>query len=125
MLTEDDPVLAAERDRPRVVDIDTSQFTLAENPPKAKGAYHIVHGDAARQCGYCAQIPLYQRPTDRWAKTYEDSAFRWLMATDGVGLDVPGVHRIRHIHKGRYGDSKAAALVRGNIRRAKENLQRT
>ena len=41
-----------------------------------------------------------------------------------VGLDVPGVHRIRHIHKGRYGDSKAAALVRGNIRRAKENLQR-
>jgi hypothetical protein len=84
-----------------------------------------VHGDAARRCGYCEQIPLYQRPTERWAKTYEDSAFRWLMAHDGVGLDVPGVHRIRHIHKGRYGDSKAAALVRGNIRRAKENLQRT
>ena len=125
MLTEDDPVLAAERDRPRIVDIDTSQFTLAANPPKAKGAYHIVHGDAARQCGYCEQIPVYQRPTERWAKTYEDSAFRWLMANDGVGLDVPGVHRIRHIHKGRYGDNKAAALVRGNIRRAKENLQRT
>ncbi len=125
MLTEDDPVLAAERDRPRVVDIDTSQFTLAANPPKAKGAYHIVHGDAARQCGYCEQVPVYQRPVARWAKTYEDSAFRWLMGTDGVGLEVPGVHRIRHIHKGRYGDNKAAALVRGNIRRAKENLQRT
>jgi hypothetical protein len=125
MLTEDDPVLAAERDRPRVVDIDTSQFTLAANPPKAKGAYHIVHGDAARQCGYCEQVAVYQRPVARWAKTYEDSAFRWLMGTDGVGLDVPGVHRIRHIHKGRYGDNKAAALVRGNIRRAKENLQRT
>ncbi len=125
MLTEDDPVLAAERDRPRVVDIDTSQFTLAANPPKAKGAYHIVHGDAARQCGYCEQVPVYQRPVARWAKTYEDSAFRWLMGTDGVGLDVPGVHRIRHVHKGRYGDNKAAALVRGNIRRARENLQRT
>lgn len=125
MLTEDDPVLAAERDRPRVVDIDTSQFTLAENPPKAKGAYHIVHGDAARQCGYCEQVPVYQRPVARWAKTYEDSAFRWLMGTDGVGLEVPGVHRIRHVHKGRYGDNKAAALVRGNIRRAKENLQRS
>jgi hypothetical protein len=124
MLTEDDPVLAAERDRPRVVDIDTSQFTLAANPPKAKGAYHIVHGDAARLCGYCEQVRVYQRPVARWAKTYEDSAFRWLMGTDGVGLDVPGVHRIRHIHKGRYGDNKAAALVRGNIRRAKENLQR-
>ena len=81
MLTEDDPVLAAERDRPRVVDIDTSQFTLAANPPKAKGAYHIVHGDAARQCGYCEQVPVYQRPVARWAKTYEDSAFRWLMGT--------------------------------------------
>ncbi len=124
MLTEDDPVLAAERDRPRVADIDTSQFTLAENPPKAKGAYHIVHGDAARQCGYCEQVGLYQRPVSSWAKTYEDSAFRWLLGTDGTGLEVPGVHRIRHVHKGRYGDSKAAALVRGGIRRAKEDLQR-
>ena len=124
MLTEDDPVLAAERDRPRVVDIDTGQFTLAENPPKAKGAYHIVHGDAARQCGYCEQVGLYQRPVSSWAKTYEDSAFRWLLGTDGMGLDVPGVHRIRHVHKGRYGDSKTAALVRGGIRRAKEDLQR-
>ena len=124
MLTEDDPVLAAERDRPRVVDIDTTQFTLSENPPKAKGAYHIVHGDAARQCGYCEQVGLYQRPVSSWAKTYEDSAFRWLLGTDGTGLEVPGVHRIRHVHKGRYGDSKAAALVRGGIRRAKEDLQR-
>jgi hypothetical protein len=124
MLAEDDPVLAAERDRPRVVDIDTSQFTLAANPPKAKGAYHIVHGDAARACGYCEQIPLYQRPAERWAKTYEDSAFRWLLGTDGIGLDVPGVHRIRHVHKGRYGDSKAAAIVRGGIRRAREGVQR-
>ena len=124
MLTEDDPVLAAERDRPRIVDIDTTQFTLAENPPKAKGAYHIVHGDAARQCGYCEQVGLYQRPVSSWAKTYEDSAFRWLLGTDGTGLDVPGVHRIRHVHKGRYGDSKAAAMVRGGIRRAREDLQR-
>ncbi len=125
MLTEDDQVLAAERDRPRIVDIDTSQFTLAANPSKAKGAYHIVHGDAARQCGYCEQIPVYQRPAPRWAKTYEDSAFRWLLGTDGVGLEVPGVHRIRHIQKGRYGESKTAALVRGNIRRAKEGMQRS
>ncbi len=124
MLEETDPVLAAERDRPRVVDIDTSQFTLAANPPKAKGAYHIVHGDVARRCGYCEQIPVYQRPAPRWAKTYEDSAFRWLLGTDGVGLEVPGVHRIRHVHKGRYGGSRTAALVRGNIRRARENLQR-
>ena len=123
MLAETDPVLAAERDRPRVADIDTGQFELAANPPKAKGAYHIVHGDAARACGYCEQVPLYQRPVERWAKTYEDSAFRWLMGTDGTGLDVPGVHRIRHVHKGRYGDNEgAAAVLRSRIRRAKDKV---
>ena len=83
-----------------------------------------MHGDAARACGYCAQVPLYQRPATRWAKTYEDSAFRWLLGTDGVGLEVPGVHRIRHVHKGRYGESRTAARLRGSIRRAKERLER-
>ena len=123
MLAETDPVLGGDRERPRVVDIDSSRFELAANPPKAKGAYQVVHGDVARQCGYCEQIPLYQRPAERWAKTYEDTAYRWLLGTDGVGLDVPGVHRIRHVHKGRYGDSRAAAIVRGNIRRAKESMK--
>ena len=122
MLAETDPVLAAERDRPRVADIDTSQFELATNPPKAKGAYQVVHGDVARQCGYCEQIPLYQRPAPRWAKTYEDAAYRWLLGTDGAGLEVPGVHRIRHIYKGRYGDNQAAAALRSSIRRAKEKV---
>lgn len=123
LLEETDPLLTAERDRPRVVDIDPGQFKLMDNPPKAKGAYQIVHGDAARQCGYCGQLPVFQRPARRWAKTYEDTAFRWLLGFDGVGLDVPGVYRIRHIHKGRYGDNKASALVRGNIRRAKASIQ--
>ena len=123
MLEETDPLLMAERDRPRVVDIDPGQFKLLPNPPKAKGAYQIVHGDVARQRGYCGQLPVFQRPAERWAKTYEDSAFRWLLGFDGVGLDVPGVYRIRHVRKGRYGDSKAAALVRGNIRRAKASIQ--
>lgn len=123
MLEESDPLLMAERDRPRVVDIDPGQFKLLTNPPKAKGAYQIVHGDVARQCGYCEQLPVFQRPAPRWAKTYEDAAFRWLLGFDGIGLDVPGVYRIRHLRKGRYGDRKAAALVRGTIRRAKAGIQ--
>ena len=93
------------------------------NPPKAKGAYHIVHGDAARQCGYCGQLPVFQRPAGRWAKTYEDAAFRWLLGTDGTGLDVRGVHRIRHVHKGRYGGSQAAARLRSSIRRARAGIR--
>jgi hypothetical protein len=123
MLAETDPVLIAERDTPRVVDIDTSQFTLLPNPPRAKGAYQIVHGDVARQCGYCEQLGVFQRPAARWAKTYEDSAFRWLLGTPGVGLEVPGIYRIRHVQTGRYGESRAAAFVRGNIRRAKSSIR--
>lgn len=124
LLEEADPVLAAGRDRPRVADIDTRQFELAANPPKAKGAYQVVHGDVARQCGYCEQIPIYQRPAARWAKTYEDTAYRWLLGTDGVGLDVPGVHRIRHVRKGRYGENVTTARVRGKIRETREGLLR-
>jgi hypothetical protein len=123
MLAETDPVLIAERDRPKVVDIDTGQFTLMANPPKAKGAYQIVHGDVARQVGYCEQLAVFRRPAARWAKTYEDAAFRWLLGTPGVGLDIPGVYRIRHVQKGRYGDNRTAAKVRGNIRRAKAGIR--
>lgn len=123
MLAETDPVLIAERDRPKVVDIDPSQFTLMANPPKAKGAYQIVHGDLARQVGYCEQLAVFRRPAPRWAKTYEDAAFRWLLGTPGVGLDIPGIYRIRHVQKGRYGDNRTAARVRGNIRRAKAGIR--
>jgi hypothetical protein len=121
MMAADDPRLAARGGQ--LIDIDTSDFTLVPNPPKAKGAYQIVHGDVARQCGYCGSLPVFQRPAPRWAKTYEDAAFRWLLGSDGVGLDVPGVYRLRHAAKGRYGDNQAMAAVRGGIRRAKANLE--
>lgn len=118
LLPPDDPMLADERDRPRIVDIDTDRFQpLAV--PQAKGAYQIVHGDIARRCGYCERPSFFQRPVPRWAKTYEDRTWRWLMQTDGTPLDIPGVHRIRHIHKGRYGGNRALAGTRSRIRRAK------
>jgi hypothetical protein len=118
MLAETDELLVAERDRPRVVDIDTSEFSLLA-VPQATGAYQIVHGDIARACGYCDQVSVFQRPVTRWAKTFEDRTLRWLLQTPGTPLEIPGVHRIRHVQKGRYGDNKAEALVRGNIRRVK------
>lgn len=122
MLAETDSMLAAERNRPDLVDIEPDDFTLLA-VPRATGAYQIVHGDIARYCGYCDQLPVFQRPAARWAKTYEDRAFRWLMRTPGVPLDVPGVHRIRHVHKGRYGGNKGEALVRSSVRRAKAALK--
>ena len=60
-------------------------------------------------------MSVFQRPVARWAKTFEDRTLRWLMRTLGTPLDVAGVHRIRDVQKGRYGDNKAEALVRGNL----------
>ena len=64
MLVETDSLLAAERDRPRVVDINTGDFSQLA-VPQATGAYQIVHGDIARACGYCEQVALFQRPVTR------------------------------------------------------------
>ncbi len=122
LLAADDPLLCR-REAPGLVDIDPARFRPMDNPPKAKGAYQIVHGDAARACGYCGSIAVFQRPAARWAKTYEDRAFRWLLGFNGVGLDVPGIYRIRHRHKGRYGDGGALAALRGGIRRAKAGIR--
>lgn len=118
MLDESDAVLAVDRGRPRIVDIDTSRFSQLAIP-QATGAYQIVHGDIARACGYCERPSFFQRPVPRWAKTYEDRTWRWLMRTKGTPVDIPGVHRIRHIHKGRYGDNRALAGGRSRIRLAK------
>jgi hypothetical protein len=123
MLQAEDPILAAAGGGSPFVRVDAADFTPLVNPPKAKGAYQIVHGDFARTVGYCAEIGLFQRPAPRWAKTYEDSAYRWLVGEDGVGIDVPAIYRIRHVHKGRYGDNDSAlAKARSGIRRAKAGI---
>lgn len=113
-----EPTLAAVPDlRP-----DTTRFEL-HRFRRAQGAYQITHGDVARALGYCAQLPMYQQPADRWCKTYEDRAFRWLLGTDGVPIDVPGLYRIRHVSKGRYRDrSRTGASLRSAIRRVRSRL---
>ena len=122
MLREDDALLAGDRSRVGIVEFDPALFEYLA-VPRATGAYQIVHGDVARACGYCEQLGLFQRPANRWAKTYEDRAFRWLMNSQGVPLDVPSVYRIRHLQKGRYGDNRREAQVRSTIRRVKAFLQ--
>ncbi|MGH8865927.1 MAG: glycosyltransferase family 2 protein [Burkholderiales bacterium] len=122
MLAETDLLLASGRDQPRVVDIDTRQFERLA-VPQAKGGYQIVHGDIARSCGYCEQVAVFQRPVQRWAKAFDDRTYRWLLQSDGTPLEVPGVYRIRHLYKGRYGDNKTEALIRGNIRRVKRAIK--
>ena len=118
LLAEDDPILVKGRAGPAVLDIPLDQFVPYGGPrSKAKGPYQITHGDVARACGYCETIGLYQKPAERWRKTYEDRAFRWLMGTHGTALDVPGACQIRHVAKGRYKQNSFFSRVRAAIRK--------
>ena len=83
---------------------------------KATGPHQICHGDVARAAGYCPDIGPYQRPTRHWRKTYEDTAFRRLIGSEGEPAPIDAVHRVRHRDKGRYAGGPAAAL-RGTLRR--------
>jgi hypothetical protein len=115
MLAESDPMLAID-EQPRIIDIDADRFAISERG-RATGPLQIVHGDVARAAGYCDSLAFYQKPQPTFAKCHEDRAFRWLLRSDGVALDVPGVYRLRHIHKGRYTGSKASNNIRSAIRR--------
>lgn len=90
---------------------------------RAKGPLQITHGDIARAAGYCQEISAYQRPEPSFAKCHEDTAFRWLLGTQGVPVDVAGVARIRHRSKGRYGGTSARGALRGWVRRVQEALR--
>lgn len=118
MLDDDNPLLK-KGVAPHIVDIDTSDFSR-HTRDKAKGAFQIVHGDVARAVGYCEKIRLYQTPADAWRKTYEDKAFRWLLGSRGVPVDVPNVFQIRHVTKGRYKKDSSVSKLRSKIRHMQE-----
>jgi len=84
-----------------IVEADAKYFDPSVHD-KAVGGTQIVHGDVARQIGYCEAIPFYQQPVTTWRKTYEDRVFRWLLGTHGMAIDVPHIYRIEHHQKGRY-----------------------
>ncbi len=121
LLPADHPLLRAAQAGPSVVDVDPTQF-IQRPIVRAVGAYQIVHGDVARAIGYCAGLHGYLEPTERWRKTYEDRAFRRLLRTEGIPIEVPGIHRIRHLAKGRYTGGRMTNWIRGTIRRVKAAL---
>lgn len=114
LLADDDPMLSRAFE-PRVVDVDTSAF-VAYRRGRATGPLQIAHGDVCRAVGYCRDIRVYQTPEESFAKCHEDRAFRWLLRSQGVPLPVPGVYRIRHVHKGRYAGTRAGSCVRTWLR---------
>jgi hypothetical protein len=116
LLSNEDPMLAIDWNNLQVVDVDTTQFEEFVRT-RATGPLQITHADVARACGYCDSLSYYQRPSETWCKAYEDRAFRWLLRTQGVPLEIPGVYRIRHVFKGRYTGSAINTGVRSWIRR--------
>ncbi|TQV74857.1 glycosyltransferase family 2 protein [Aliikangiella marina] len=118
MLAESDPMLKKGR-KPQLVDIQADEFTL--HPiEKAKGAFQIVNGDVARAIGYCDGMRAFQTEVEHWSKTYEDTAFRWLLQTSGEAIDIDSVYQIRHIIKGRYKKGSSISRLRSKIRRMQE-----
>lgn len=89
---------------------------------KATGPVQIVHGSIAREYGYCDQLACYQQPKERWVKTYEDRAFRWLLGTHGEPISVADVGIIRHVEKGRYTSGSWLSKIRQMNRRIKDKL---
>ncbi len=123
LLPSSDPMLNPDQSELRLVDIDPSRFSIIQQRDRATGPLQIVHGDVARACGYCESLRVYQQPSRKWTKATEDRAFRWLLGTPGVPIDVPGVYRIRHMHKGRYQGSRVANLLRTRIRKTQSSYR--
>lgn len=119
LLPAEDPIVNLPTEQPTVVDIDPTMFSTNQIT-KAKGAFQIVHGEVARTCGYCKDLKHYQQPTNRWRKTFEDTAFRRLISDEGLAVPITGLHRIRHQVKGRYAKDSALSQVRQNIRQASD-----
>ena len=120
LLAADDTLLGTGEDGlPR--EIPTTRFE-ERRIDRATGPLQITHGDVARAMGYCAALPVYQEPMPQFAKCHEDRAFRWLLRSEGVPIDVPGVYRIRHQEKGRY-QSAGGSAVRKRVRRLQEWLR--
>jgi hypothetical protein len=115
LLREDNPMLQQGAGEPALVDVDDTEFT-ARHPSRATGPLQIAHGDVCRAVGYCRSLRLYQTPADQWRKAHEDRAFRWLLKSQGVPIDIPGVYRIRHVQKGRYSGSGAKTRFRTWLR---------
>lgn len=124
LLADDDFIIARGRGaskNSRLLDINTTDLQ-PRHFTRATGPIQIMHGDVARKCGYCRHLKVYQKPTERWVKTYEDRALRWVLGTQGVAIDLPNLLVIRHAEKGRYMKDSRISKVRKGVRAIKYRL---
>lgn len=121
LLTEADPMISAGKDKTELLEVDKTKFKPRKFD-RATGAIQIIHGEVARNCGYCDDLAVYQKPKFHWTKTYEDRAVRWLLGTQGVPIALPNLLLIRHAEKGRYKEDSKVSVIRKTIRRIKSAL---
>lgn len=114
-LVQDNELQPGELLEPLRLSVATERFR-AYPVTRATGPLQIAHGDVARALGYCANVAAYQRPAPSFRKAVEDRCYRWLLATDGTPIDVPGVCRVQHARKGRYGESRGEGELRRRVR---------
>ena len=118
MLRDSDPMLRKNA-KTQIVDIDAEQFNLYARDKtrnKARGPFQIVHADVARAIGYCDKLFMFQTQARHWRKCYEDTAFRWLLGTNGESKPIEGVYHIQHVTKGRYAQNSLFSRLRSSIR---------
>ena len=118
LLPDSDTCLQYNAAKPRIV--AANGLFKPKSVTRATGPLQITHGDVARATGYCNAIKACQMPASHWCKAHEDRIFRWLLGTQGVPLDIPGVQRIRHVTKGRYNGSHSNTQWRKWVRRSKD-----
>ncbi len=123
LLKQDSEMLNTDPRRPEMRPLDTARF-VSHKPKRATGPLQIVHGDVCRAVGYCARIQRFQQAEPHFAKCHEDRVFRWLLRSQGVALDVPGVYRIRHLEKGRYQGSVIHKRLRAGLRQLQGRWRR-
>jgi len=106
-ITGDERTFAVDLDDLHLVDVELSEF-VAKRYKKAIGGVQIVRGDFARKYGYLDRNEKWQQPTEKPLGDFRDDiAYRRFCLDHGliVGVDLPGLFRLRHT-KTSYQDDK-------------------
>jgi hypothetical protein len=100
--TYGDRLLEAVKEAKGLLPINRNDFKPFRNH-RAIGGIQIVRGDVCRERGYLRDSRRWQRPprAPMFQRAREDVAFRRSLGTNGHGIDLPEVFRIRHTKKGR------------------------
>lgn len=88
--------------QPTVYPISDFEFPVVERNSRAIGGIQICRGDVARERGYLPDSEKWQRPAERWRRTFEDRAYRGALGTNGTPIDLPNLFRLRHSKRGRF-----------------------